>query len=150
MGDISQAITGAPSAIAAAERLGVHRATVYRWEEADRAPGGCPRALPPDVRQSPAEWAATMRRDYVLDASQAQLVMLGEVALGLAQDTAHAAPTRLLAAGRFQAITKQLERCEGVTPTASPIPTTPRTSASRKRRRAADPRVCLETVNGFL
>jgi hypothetical protein len=99
-----------PSEIAA--QLEVSKSTVTRWI----AKGKLPRivvsnpepANPVQARQTPAEWATSVREEYALDATDDQLVTLGESALRVSFDMAATAPVRLVAAGRFQAIVRQL------------------------------------------
>lgn len=91
-------------------RLGVRQSTVSRWMSS----GKLTRTKASGKRQAgigvkaPAQWAASVRDAYALDATDEQLVTAGQQALELAYNMAETPPTRLNAMGRFQSIVKQL------------------------------------------
>lgn len=95
-----------------AAQLDVSKSTVTRW----KAKGKLPRVVvsnpepanPVQARQTPAEWAKSVREEYALDATDDQLVTVGETALRLSLDLTVAPAVRMTAAGRFQAIVRQL------------------------------------------
>jgi hypothetical protein len=93
---------------AIADRLGVRQSTVSRWMatgklvKSGRTPPSAPPVMPP------LDWAATVRSMYALDASDDELVNLAVAALEVAKDGAQPPMIRLAAAGRFQALVKQL------------------------------------------
>lgn len=97
-----------------AERIGVNRSSVTRWMATGKLPrtDGEPTTRAQHVRgqpgQTPAQWAETVRREYSLDATDEQLVMLAEQALTMASDSTLTASARMNAAGRFQALSRQL------------------------------------------
>ena len=97
--------------------------------------------------QRPQQWAATVRAEYALDATDEQLVTLAESALRTARAPQTPARLRLTAMGRFQAIVKQLalviRRGETIVPPA-PSPTPPEPPAAPPARAARrDPRATL-------
>lgn len=127
-----------------ARRLGVAKSTVTRWI----ASGKLARRDPvpqPTAQQSPGEWAASVRHDYALDATDAQLVTLAQRALELSLDPTVALPVQLHAAGRFQAIVRQLAlvtRLGEATTSAPPAPVRPPVPRTDR----ADPRTLLMVV----
>lgn len=90
-----------------ARRLEVNKSTVTRWIAAGKLEVRTRLTLT-GTGQNPAQWAATVRKDYALDATDEQLVTLAESALALALDPSTAPHVRMTAAGRFQAIVRQL------------------------------------------
>jgi hypothetical protein len=120
-----------------ARRLGVDKSSVTRWQAAGRlqrtgvgARASTKRSSAPVRRQrkqTPEEWAAAVRREYQLDATDDQLVSMGCAALMLAGDKTLKDRERLAAMGRFQSIVKQLalvarngQTAEVAAPTAPP------------------------------
>jgi hypothetical protein len=124
-----------------ASRLGVNK-------------GEKPRATPAKVkvksRRTPSEWAREIRKAYDLDATDDQLVTLAQAALAMTIDSTAAAQLRLQAAGRFQALVKQLSlvtRRADEPPAEKPeskSAAAPRPSAAAHR---ADPRKLLLMPN---
>jgi transposase len=139
-----------------ASRLGVNKATVTRWIASGKLtpPGEKPRAKPAKVkvksRRTPSEWAREIRKAYDLDATDDQLVTLAQAALAMTIDSTAAAQLRLQAAGRFQALVKQLSlvtRRADEPPAEKPeskSAAAPRPSAAAHR---ADPRKLLLMPN---
>lgn len=101
-----------PKTIAA--RLSVSHSTVTRWmtvgklKNTRRSRPGEGDVAPVSDRHPVEGWAIAMRQAYALDASDEELVTLGETALRLAYDTREPTATRLTAMARFQAVVKQL------------------------------------------
>ena len=93
-----------------AKRLGVTKASVNRWMASGKLERrtSARAARVAGSGKSPGEWAATVRKDFALDATDEQLVTIGETALALSLDPSLAAHVRMNAAGRFQAIVRQL------------------------------------------
>ena len=58
--------------------------------------------------KSAAEWAAAVRATFALDATDEELVTMGEAALRIVHDPRETRPVQLNAMGRFLAIVKQL------------------------------------------
>jgi len=153
----------APSLIA--KRLGVDKSSVTRWIAAGKlkAPTKRTRRFPSPPAsgaevarnpKSPAEWAAAVRAEYQLDATDDQLVTLGESALLLSRDMDAKAHVRLAAAARFQAIAKQLAlvaRVEaGVEAPPEPVQAPEQPARPRpvpQRRLSGDPRALLQVVS---
>lgn len=139
-----------------AKRLGVNRSTVGRWMEAGkiaRATDKPATAASGETKpsQAPADWAASVRKAYDLDATDDQLVTIGEQALELSRDVKIAAHIRMTAAGRFQAIVRQLSLVtRGVEAEAdAPAPAVPEVSKKNpmvKRANHADPRLKLMAI----
>lgn len=142
-----------------AERLGVDKSSVTRWMKAGklerRPPSLAPGATQP--KQSPAEWAASVREAYDLDATDDQLVTIAETALALSLDRNVAAHVRMTAAGRFQAIVRQLALVaraadKDAAPEKSPAPSTPEPARAARgperiiRRPGGDPRKLLMAI----
>lgn len=104
-----------------ATRLGVNKSTVSRWMSSGKLnrEGRAKRPKRPAARfrvkpgQTPAQWAASVRKTFALDATDEQLVTLGEMALVDSYDMAIAPSVRHAAAGRFQAIVRQLALLPG-------------------------------------
>jgi transcriptional regulator with XRE-family HTH domain len=95
-----------------AQRLGLSKSTVTRWIAAGKLikPAVTAQEQPWDLlgSQTAVEWAAIVRKDYALDATDDQLVSLAEAALTAARDPQTDVRLALVAMGRFQAIVKQL------------------------------------------
>jgi Homeodomain-like domain len=136
------------SPIAIAERLGVNRSTVQRWMAAGHLEdtretrtvqsAELPPA-PPAVDVPALEWGDAMRAAYTLDATDAKLVALADLALTVAQSPAELPSIRLAAAGRFQSLVKQL--ASRIRPTVDERPATPVQVEAVTAR--ADPRALL-------
>jgi len=136
---------------AIAKRLSVSKSTVTRWIAAGKV------RKPPTSRPGPAgdrsgsvahsaeEWAASVRRDYALDATDEQLVELATAALARARHPRTPARMQLTAMGRFQALVKQLAlvtRHDEAIVAAPPAPTPP-TPVQTSRQSRTDPRTIL-------
>jgi excisionase family DNA binding protein len=113
-----------------ARRLGVNYSTVLRWiadgkiTKRTRTSGG--------TSGRAVNWAAAVRKDFSLDASDEELIAMGQEALTIAHDRTQAPTVRLAAMGRFQAVVKQLAlparlENQGPIPAAKPDPPAPRT-----------------------
>jgi hypothetical protein len=94
-----------------------------RWTAPDRS---AVTVLPTDDTPQPATWGAAVRATFALDASDDELVRLGETALALAHDTTETTACRLTAIARFQGIVKQLrliarQTDADPTPAAAPV-----------------------------
>ena len=144
-----------------AKRLGVSKSTVTRWKAAGKLPrtAQAPAAAPSEAgggrpKQTPQEWAAAVREAYDLDATDEQLVSLAELALALSLDATIAAHVRMTAAGRFQAVVRQLALVARGAESEHQAPASSQPAAaeapSRKnpmvRRPAGDPRKLLMVV----
>lgn len=94
-----------------AKKLDLSKSTVTRWIKAGKlsrgATGKGPHVNAP-ARQSPSEWAKSVRDEYALDSTDEQLVTLGESALSVSRDMTVTAQLQLAAGARFAAIVKQL------------------------------------------
>lgn len=136
-----------------AKRLGVNRSSVTRWMQSGKLASKRPVKPLKSSNQrrrtkKPSEWAAAVRSDYQLDETDDQLVGLAEQALTLSLDPNVPANTRITAAGRFQAIVRQLalvargeDKPGAVTPPAPEAP--PRPEPVQR----VDPRRLLMVVN---
>ena len=134
-----------------AEKIGVNKSTVTRWFAAgkltratgDQKPESFAPVLP---RQSPAEWAKSMREEFALSASDEQLVTLGEQALSLTRDVTVSASVQLAAQRNFLAIDKALAlrtraaKAEEQTPVPTPAPVESKKNPPIERKPAGDPR----------
>jgi IS30 family transposase len=135
-----------------AKQLGVNKSTVTRWMKAgklSRAPVKRPQvAFRPG--QTPAEWAKAVRESYDLDPTDDQLVTLAESALRVSLDPLVAAQVQLAAAGRFQALVRQLAliaKSVQAALDADAQPTAPKPPARQVRPRSGvDPRNVLMAV----
>jgi hypothetical protein len=132
--------------------LEVQRSTVQRWMAAGKLTDtrhGAPRRSAPGARPaSAAQWAASVRAAYALDATDEELVTMGEAALRIVHDPREPRPVQLNAMGRFLAIVKQLALAAPAAetkpePVAEPEPQPP---ARVMRRAGADPRTFLQAV----
>lgn len=135
-----------PADIAA--RLEVGRNTVQRWMAAGKLADTRRGARPPQTNQpkSAVEWAAAVRADYALDATDEELVTIGATALRKVHDPLESSQVQLNAMGRFIAIVKQLalvaRKSEAV-----PVPAEePKPPELVMRRPGADPRKFLMAV----
>lgn len=97
-----------------AERIGVNRSSVVRWMQSGKLPRTDGESTTRAARmqgkpgQTPEEWAATIRQDYQLDATDEQLVALGQWCLEIAKDSNQKPAERFRATERWQAIVRQL------------------------------------------
>lgn len=132
-----------------ASRLNVKRSTVQRWMAAGklndtRRDARAGRTPTTNIVTKPSEWAAAVRRDYSLDATDDQLVTLAESALGKALDPQQSVSNQLQASRTFQGLVKQLSL---VARTADQVekPEVPAAPARRQlpARTAVDPRTVL-------
>ncbi len=147
------ALNLSPPEIAA--RLGVNRSTVTRWIADGKLTRSKPRVnttkLVLQPKQTPAEWAAAVRKEYALDATDDQILMLAEAALGLSLDARVAPHVRMNASGRFQSLVRQLalvtRGAEVPEQPSAPAPIIePKKSHRRIRRPSGDPRAFLTAV----
>lgn len=133
-----------------AERLQVWKSTVTRWIAAGKL------TLPPDdraaqravvtaqsQRQTPEAWAALVRQDYALDATDDQLVTMAEATLGEANDLTLTVTARNQSRARFQALVKQLALVARAEASVPPVPATLKPTLRVIRRPAGDPRRAL-------
>jgi hypothetical protein len=110
--EIAEAVRTSGSLRKAAAKLGVHVSTVSRLVKAGKVPGRPgpkPSPSPPASGAEPgsfSEWAHTV---YALTEAEAELVALAQLARDIAHDGTQPAAVRIGAAGRFQAIVKQLQ-----------------------------------------
>jgi hypothetical protein len=98
-----------------AKRLGVAKSTVTRWKKAGKLgakPGDTKKTTrtlkPPTTRQSPAEWARSIRAEYKLDSTDEQLVTGAESMLSQSRDMTLSAAEQRRAFAEFRAIVRQL------------------------------------------
>lgn len=91
--------------------LEVNKSSVTRWIASGKlkVPAKVVSMTPVVARQSPAEWAKSVREEYALSPTDEQLVTLGEAALSLSRDITAKASVQLNAGARFQSIAKQLD-----------------------------------------
>jgi transposase len=147
------------SGYALAKHLGVSEASVSRWVKAGKLTlkGGKSaerEANRAEVeasgsQKSPDQWAASVRAEYQLDATDEVLVAMAEAAKLKALDEGIGVSARLQAMGRFQALVRQLalvtrKRDQEPTP-AAPPPEEPKKRVV-ERRTGTDPRVLLMPV----
>jgi hypothetical protein len=126
-----------------AKRIGVNKSTVTRWVASGKLDMKATIRLS-GTGQNPAQWASTVRKDYALDATDEQLVTIAESALAMTLDPSLAAHVRMNAAGRFQAIVRQLSlvtRAADTPVETKPAKTAPKIEAAPSRR--VDPRKLL-------
>lgn len=131
-----------------ATRLEVARQTVQRWMAAGKVTDtrrGAPGRATGEQPKSAAEWAASVRAAYALDATDEELVTMGEAALRLAHDPREKATVRLNAMGRYIAIVKQLALVAR-SANEKPEPVETPTPAPPARPRRVDPRNLLQAV----
>ena len=94
-----------------AQKVGVHRATVGRWIEGGLLAVEQPahRSVPAvQASQSPREWAAAVRANYQLDATDEQLMTLAEAALEVSLSRSASAAVRMNATRTYQGLVRQL------------------------------------------
>lgn len=149
------------SALEIGRRLGVNKSTVTRWmaqgkiarTRSTKRAGSSP--TPPEgtrPTKSPEDWAKSVREDYALDATDEQLVTLGEEALRLSLNLTVAPHVRMTAAGRFQAIVRQLALVtrgdrQPAQPETPAVPSAPEKPVRQVvRRSGGDPRKLLMAV----
>jgi len=136
-----------------AKRLDVNKSTVTRWMAAGKLTKVARTSPPkPGRRQKPVEWAAAVRKGYDLDATDEQLVTLAADALEMSKKATVPPQVRLAAAGRFQALVRQLalvaRRADKV-PTDAPAPAAVAAESKKHppvKRPAGDPRRFLTAV----
>ncbi len=137
-----------------ASRLNVQRQTVQRWMAAGkladtRRDAKAGRTPSVNVSTKPSDWAATVRREYALDATDDQLVVLAEQALGRALDPLESTSNRLAASRTFQGLVKQLALVarQADAPSRADAPVTP-VRRVLPPRPVGDPRHVLSMVPG--
>ena len=145
------------SGYAIAKRLDVAESSVSRWVKAGKLvlrsnAGGDLTAARGEIaavaeRQTPAQWAATVRADYALDASDDQLVTMGEEALLLIRDPRSPAQLRLQAMAQFRATVKQLALVARVADTAEVVQPASKPRLRVVHRSKVDPREALLAVS---
>jgi len=142
------------------KRLEVNKSTVTRWMatgklKRTRGQAAIPPTVDAPIGRTPSEWSKSVRAEYSLDHTDDQLVTLAETALELSLNNTVAPHVRMNAAGRFQALVRQLAlvarggESEEHPPSSSappPVQAVSSTPALRKssprppRRGGADPR----------
>ena len=138
------------SPVEIAKRLEVERRTVDRWmaagklKDTRRSAKGKGAVTP----KSPKEWAASVRAAYALDATDEELVGMGEIALEMIHNPYEAASVKQGAMGRFVAIVKQLALvARGADGGEKPAAAEQKPAPPQPRRRAGpDPRSFLQAV----
>jgi hypothetical protein len=110
LGNVEGVIAGAATLREAARRLNVDRSTIHRWLRAGKISRHARPALPIVAvpTETPDAWAQRVRDNYDLSGTEEQLLRLAVRALILAQGTKAAPAVQLAAAGRFQALVRQL------------------------------------------
>lgn len=135
-----------------AERLDVDRATVFRWKKAGKLTVHVQLPRGPLVvtnGETPAQWAASVRAAYALDATDDQLVTMAETALLLWRDPNAAPSLRFQAMREFRATVKQLALVARSAPDEKPVPAVEppkRKTFTVQRRSGDDPRALLTAV----
>lgn len=140
-----------------ATRLGVNKSTVTRWMAAGKLSRTSgvrphqadtpPELLRPDV--TPREWSEAVRREYDLNATDAQLVTLAEAALSVSLSLTVSPQVRMTASGRFQSLVRQLAlvaRGAEKTPDVPQKPQAPVVAPRALRKPGLDPRMHLMAV----
>lgn len=145
------------SGYAIAKKLEVEESTVSRWVKTGKLtlkndPKGKRAAgiVAQGERLTPEQWAAAIRRDYALDATDDQLVTMAEAALGEAVDATLSVTARNQSRSRFQALVRQLNLIVRAASQAAPeaAPKTPALRSSlRVVRPSGDPRRGLMAAN---
>jgi hypothetical protein len=143
-----------------ADHIGVNKSTVTRWIASGKLPAPARKttaaadlAVSARAPKSPAEWAKAVRAEYDLDETDDQLVALAEEALQVSLNS-HVSPSvRLSAAGRFQALVRQLSlvtRSQDANQPADGAPALPEPPKKNPpvQRRVGDPRKVLMMVSG--
>jgi transposase-like protein len=136
-----------------ADRVEVDRATVFRWKKDGKLSQD---GVKPDEvtakrteiaqkanGQSPAEWSASVRATYDLDATDSQLVTMAESTLLKAHDPSLSTSLRLQAMRTFQGLVKQLNLVARAAPAAQPPVEEPKKKLLVVRRTGADPRLLV-------
>jgi DNA-binding CsgD family transcriptional regulator len=132
-----------------AGRLGVNKSSVLRWmksgkltrEGADRH-----KVTASSAAKTPAQWASAVRQAYALDATDEQLVSLAVDALRMSRDRAIGPQARMTAAGRFQALVKQLRLVARAEAQNVPVEPPKRKTFQLTQRTGIDPRALLTAV----
>lgn len=134
-----------------AKELDVNKSTVTRWFASGKLKKPEPNALfsPAPARQSPADWAKSMREEFLLSSTDEQLVTLGEQALSLSRDVTVSSVVQLSASASFRAIAKQL--AIATSRTAAKVPEQPKKAVNEAparvlkmaRRPVRDPRMTI-------
>lgn len=96
-----------------AKRLQLNKSTVSRWLKAGKLTKGdgsrkAVVGIHAEQKQTPAEWAAAVRGEFALDASDDQLVTLAEESLALSRDPRCSVRERMAAGNEFRSTLKQL------------------------------------------
>jgi hypothetical protein len=135
------------TALEIGRQLGITKSTVNKWIASGKLVRAKTRTVGPRTSEAlplaPAQWAAAVRKDYSLDATDDQIVTCAQQALELAYNMAESPTTRLQASGRFQALVKQLALVARLAE-AAPEPVKPaRVLVSRG---GVDPRNVLQAV----
>lgn len=142
---------------AIAKKLDVAKSTVTRWKKAGKLGAG-PTAVrtkpvvlsPPDPRQSPAEWARSIRAEYKLDSTDEQLVTGAETMLSQSRDMTLTAAEQRRAFAEFRAIVRQLNlpgRHEPAAQVPEPVAPEPVAKPRLVPPPVADPRRARQVVN---
>lgn len=141
----------APKDIAA--RLHVNRSTVTRWLKAGKLKRGtesrAPVTITPTSNTTPAQWAAAVRANYALDATDEQLVTMAESNLLLSRDAGATPSIRMQAGREFRATVKQLALVARASAEEAAAPVEPKKPERKgplgvvRRRPAGDPRRAL-------
>lgn len=128
------------------QRLDLNRATVYRWRKAGKltvesaSPVG--RLGVERLDQTPAQWAANVRAEFDLDATDDQILRMAEAVAVIARDPHADAKLRLAAMREFRGAVKQLALVTRATqPADAPTPEAPkRQTFQAPKRTGTDPR----------
>jgi len=135
-----------------ASKLGVDRSSIFRWMKSGKLKRNEPPNIDPTIpkqreqkERNAADWSKSVREAYDLDSTDEQLVAIGESALALALNQSASAATRLQAAGRFQAIVKQL-RLVARAEASAPVEQPKRKTNPVVQRSRTDPRALLSVV----
>jgi hypothetical protein len=140
------------SGYAIAKQLGVNESSVSRWRKSGKLarkeqPVGNRQALVgAGSVMTPEEWAKAVRGDYALDATDEQLVNLAEAELRKAFDPSVSPGVRSTAAGRFQALVRQLALARNAPEVSVPTEPPKRQTFQPQKRSGRDPRALLTAV----
>jgi hypothetical protein len=134
-----------------ATRLNVDKSSVTRWmKQGKLAPtrdDRRPVKIGAAKKTTPEQWAAAVRAAYDLDATDEQLVALAVDALKMSRDLAIGPQARMTAAGRFQALVKQLRLIARAQVAPQATPEAPKRQTFEPRHRSTvDPRTLLTAV----
>jgi plasmid maintenance system antidote protein VapI len=134
-----------------ATRLNVDKSSVTRWIKQGRLAitrnDRKPVRIAAAKKTTPEQWAIAVRAAYDLDATDEQLVSLAVDALKMSRDLAIGPQARMTAAGRFQALVKQLRLVARAEAAPAATPEAPkRQTFAPQRRSNADPRTLLTAV----